>query len=121
LDIPDITAIPDDHLLCEPLYVGICGSDKRVYAGEMSAANYPRIPGHEVVARVVESRVARFSLGTIIAVDPYHNCGECYACGLGKPNACERNQTYGVQRDGLMREPLVLPSKRAITLPYHDA
>jgi threonine dehydrogenase-like Zn-dependent dehydrogenase len=35
-------------------------------------------------------------------VSPYTNCGLCPACRAGRPNCCQFNQTYGVQRDGVL-------------------
>ncbi|MBT9790909.1 hypothetical protein DXA59_09330 [Clostridium sp. OF03-18AA] len=37
------------------LYGGICGSDLGTYRGNLPYVSYPRIPGHEFSARVVEA------------------------------------------------------------------
>ena len=36
------------------------------------------------------------------------------ACRNGRPNACEFNETLGVQRDGAMREFFVIPWQKVI-------
>jgi len=47
-------------------------------------------------------------------VNPYTNCGKCASCRNGRVNACEHNETLGVQRWGAMRELLVLPWEKVI-------
>jgi len=69
---------------------------------------YPRILGHEIAATVLEGSV-RFSAGTRVTVSPYTNCGRCPSCRRGRANACQFNQTLGVQRDGAMTELLRVP------------
>ena len=111
----------DGELLCRPLRIGLCGTDRLVYAGEMPAAIFPRVPGHEVVAEVLEDRSSRgLAAGTRIVVDPYKNCGSCHACRVGRPNCCRLNQTLGVQRDGIMREHFTLDADRAHCLPQDE-
>ena len=61
----------------------------------------PVIPGHEVGA-VIEAVgpdvPAGFEPGMSVTVNPYTNCGTCAACRNGRVNACEHNETFGVQR-----------------------
>ena len=40
--------------LLKLLYGGICGSDLGTYRGTFAYASYPRIPGHEFSAEIVE-------------------------------------------------------------------
>src|SRR5512146_550940 len=81
--------VPNEELV-EPLYVGLCGSDKQLWRGNMPLASYPRVPGHEVVVRGA-------GFGAAI-VNPYTACGQCTPCRRKRENTCERNQTLGVQR-----------------------
>src|SRR6185369_7423716 len=73
---------------------------------------YPRIPGHEV-AGVISAKGSSvpesLELGGRCTVSPYSHCGSCPACRQGRFNTCQFNQTLGVQRDGAMKERLVLP------------
>lgn len=109
------------ELLCRPLRIGLCGTDRLIYAGAMPAAPFPRVPGHEVVAEVLEDRsLSGIKPGTKIVADPYKNCGVCHACKCGRPNCCRSNQTLGVQRDGIMREIFTLDATRAYVLPEDD-
>ncbi len=102
---------PEDVLL-KVLTVGLCGSDLNSYLGKNPLVSYPRIPGHEISAQIVEtgSEVpSEYSPGALVTVVPYTNCGQCSACIKGRPNACRNNQTLGVQREGAITEYLTAP------------
>ena len=77
----------------------------------------PVIPGHEVGAVIekVGSKVPdALKPGMVVTVNPYTNCGNCASCRNGRVNACEHNETLGVQRDGSMRERIALPWEKII-------
>ena len=77
----------------------------------------PVIPGHEVGATIeaVGTDVpAGFMADMPVTVNPYTNCGTCAACRNGRVNACEHNETFGVQRNGAMSEYLSLPWQKVI-------
>jgi len=44
-----------------------------------------------------------------VALCPYTSCGKCASCRRGRSNACQFNRTLGVQRDGALREFIVMP------------
>ena len=50
--------------------------------------------------------------GTDVALSPYTSCGKCASCRRGRPNACQFNQTLGVQRDGALTEFIVMPREK---------
>ncbi len=75
---------------------------------------FPRIPGHEVAATVVEGATG-LPAGTTVTVSPYTECGVCPSCRRGRVNACQHNQTMGVQRDGAMTEYISVPRARVFT------
>ncbi|MBB6218521.1 2-desacetyl-2-hydroxyethyl bacteriochlorophyllide A dehydrogenase [Anaerosolibacter carboniphilus] len=95
-------------------YCGICGSDIATYTGNQPFATYPRIPGHEFSAEIVEIEANDFGLekGMIVTANPYFNCGNCYSCQRGQVNCCESNETMGVQRDGSFAEYITMPIER---------
>lgn len=98
-------------------YVGFCGSDLNTYLGRNPMVKLPVIPGHEVgaVIEAVGSEVPEgLKPGMVVTVNPYTNCGKCASCRNGRPNACQHNETLGVQRNGAMRERLVLPWEKVI-------
>ncbi|MDO4363072.1 MAG: zinc-binding alcohol dehydrogenase family protein [Clostridia bacterium] len=102
--------------LLKVLYCGICGADVASYTGNQPFTTYPRIPGHEFSAQIVEipENDKGFKSGDIVTCNPYFNCGECYACKRGIVNACHDNQTMGVQRDGSFQEYITMPIDRII-------
>ena len=102
--------------LLKVLYCGICGADVASYTGNQPFTTYPRIPGHEFSAQIIEipENDKGLKVGDIVTCNPYFNCGECYACKRGIVNACHDNQTMGVQRDGSFQEYITMPIERII-------
>lgn len=100
--------------LLKVLYGGICGSDLGSYRGTFAYFEYPRIPGHEFAAEIVEIDENEQGLkpGMIVTCNPYFNCGHCYSCQRGIVNACMGNQTMGAQRDGAFCEYITMPIER---------
>ena len=105
---PDRTA---GGLLLRVEMVGLCGTDLNSYRGKNALITYPRLIGHEIAATVLEGSTA-VPVGTRVVVSPYTHCGQCAACLRGRVNACQFNQTFGVQRDGAMTEFLSVPESK---------
>jgi 2-desacetyl-2-hydroxyethyl bacteriochlorophyllide A dehydrogenase len=104
----------DGGVLLKVRMVGLCGSDLNSFRGLNPMVSYPRIPGHEVSATIVQSNHGEGGLpvGTDVALYPYTNCGQCASCRRGRPNACQHNQTLGVQRDGALTEYIAMPPEK---------
>ncbi|MBE6905808.1 MAG: zinc-binding alcohol dehydrogenase family protein [Ruminococcaceae bacterium] len=100
--------------LLKLLYGGICGSDLGSYRGTFAYFSYPRIPGHEFSAEIIEigPNEQGFKPGMIVTCNPYFNCGHCYSCRRGLVNCCTDNQTMGVQREGAFAEYITMPVER---------
>jgi L-galactonate 5-dehydrogenase len=97
--------IGNGEVLLKIRLIGFCGTDLNTFRGKNPLASYPRIPGHEIAATILEvgSEVpAALSIGRNVAVLPYNHCGRCASCLRQRPNACLNNQTLGVQRDGAL-------------------
>lgn len=106
-----------DEVLVRMEYLGFCGSDLNTYMGRNPMVKLPVIPGHEigaVVEKVGESVPDIIRPGMTVTVNPYTNCGKCPSCRNGRVNACQFNETLGVQRNGAMREKMVLPWTKII-------
>ncbi len=90
--------------------MGICGTDISGYLGKMPFFSYPRIPGHELGVEVlaVADDVTGIQPGDRCSVEPYMNCGTCYACRSGHPNCCESLEVIGVMVDGGLCEQFVI-------------
>lgn len=108
--------INDGESLLKVLYCGICGADVASFTGNQPFTTYPRIPGHEFSAQIVEipENDRGLKKGDVVTCNPYFNCGECYSCRRGIVNACTDNQTMGVQRDGSFQEYITMPVDRII-------
>ncbi len=96
------------------LYGGICGSDLGSYKGTYAYVDYPRIPGHELSAEIVDidENHPYLKKGMVVTVNPYINCGHCYSCRRGMVNCCEDNHTLGCQIDGAFREYFTISQER---------
>jgi threonine dehydrogenase-like Zn-dependent dehydrogenase len=94
--------------------VGLCGSDLNSYRGRNPMVQFPRIPGHEIAATIVEgdSSLPGLASGVNVTMSPYTNCGQCASCLRGRPNACAFNETLGVQRDGALTEYIRMPAEK---------
>lgn len=108
------------YVLLKIGYVGFCGSDLNTFRGLNPLVKMPIIPGHEigaVVEAVADDVPSGLQPGMHATVNPYTSCGHCPACRNSRPNACEFNQTFGVQRDGAMSEYLLVPWEKVIADP----
>ena len=109
--------VGSEEVLLRINYVGFCGSDLNTFLGRNPMVTMPVIPGHEVSATIVGVGAAvpeTLKVGMNVTVDPYSNCGHCASCRHERANACEHNETLGVQRNGAMREFLVMPWQKII-------
>ena len=116
IELPEPVAGPGEILL-RLHYVGFCGSDLNTWRGRNAMAKPDVIPGHEigaVIAAVGQDVPAGFRPGQVVTANPYTSCGNCASCRTGRYNACEHNETLGVQRDGAMRGYIALPWQKII-------
>ncbi len=94
-------------------WVGVCGTDVRIHKGEHSAyAGVPgRVPGHEIVGRVVETGPgAAVQAAGLVFVAPNIGCGTCPQCVSGNENLCPTTDGIGITLDGGFAESLVIPA-----------
>ena len=109
--------IHPDEVLLKIAYVGFCGSDLNTFLGRNPLVQFPIIPGHEIGAIIEEVGTevpSHLKKGMTVTVNPYTNCGKCSSCKARKENACEHNETLGVQRNGVMCEYAALPWSKII-------
>ena len=117
IDIEKPQAPAKGEILLRLSYVGFCGSDINTFMGRNSMALNPVIPGHEVgavIEAVGEGVPEGLKPGMTVTCNPYTNCGKCASCRNQRVNACQHNETLGVQRDGAMREYITLPWEKVI-------
>jgi L-iditol 2-dehydrogenase len=100
---------------------GICATDlKIVEAKEVKLAGSrlreigtPRIPGHELVGKVVEvgCEVTAYNTGDRVAIAPSIPCGKCYYCRRGMFEMCDHLIVVGYDIDGGFAEFMNVPSR----------
>ena len=105
------------EILLKLHYVGFCGSDINTFMGRNSMALNPVIPGHEigaVIEAVGDCVPEGYKPGMVVTCNPYTNCGKCASCRNQRVNACQHNETLGVQRNGAMMEYIIMPWEKVI-------
>lgn len=110
IDIEPPGAPAAGQVLVKSHRMGICGTDYSGYLGKMPFFSYPRIPGHELGVEVLDvgPGVTNVAAGDRCSVEPYMNCGNCYACRKGNSNCCESLKVIGVMVDGGLCERMLI-------------
>lgn len=114
IDIPEPNPPGPGEALIKTYRMGVCGTDISSYLGKFPFFDYPRIPGHELGVEVlaVGADVSSIKPGDRCSVEPYMNCGRCYACRKGYTNCCENLEVIGVMCDGGLCDQLVVPASK---------
>jgi threonine dehydrogenase-like Zn-dependent dehydrogenase len=108
------------EILLQPRLIGLCGTDLSTFRGKNPLVSYPRIPGHEIAATIIEigpEVPPEFRPGLNVTLYPNTSCGACASCKRGRKNACKFNQTLGVQRDGAMVGLFTIPWQKVVEAP----
>ena len=102
IDAPQPDPPASGQVLVRSHVMGICGTDVSCYLGKFPFFDYPRIPGHELGVEVigVGASVENVAVGDRCSVEPYINCGTCYACRRGASNCCANLKVVGVMMNG---------------------
>lgn len=86
-----------DDVVIEILFCGVCHSDIHNSRNDWGGAQYPMVPGHEIVGLVksVGSNVTRFKAGDQVGVGcMVDSCQHCKACAADLEQYCENGATY---------------------------
>lgn len=87
-------------------YCGVCHSDIHQARNEWGISNFPMVPGHEIVGKVIKvgDKVSKFKVGEIVGVGCFvDSCRNCSSCKQGNEQYCEvgMHQTYNaLEKDG---------------------
>ena len=98
---------------------GVCRTDLHLADADLPA-RAGRVPGHEVVGRVVArgSRAARFVVGDRIGIAWLRRtCETCQWCRTGRENLCRASEYTGWDADGGFAEYATVPEAYAYRLP----
>jgi alcohol dehydrogenase, propanol-preferring len=98
---------------------GVCRTDLHIVDGEVRAASYPVVPGHQIVATVLDAGPeadhapgARVGVPWLGWVD-----GTCRFCQSDRENLCLEARFTGLDRDGGYAEKAVADSRFVFPLP----
>jgi propanol-preferring alcohol dehydrogenase len=112
----------DGQVLLEIAACGICRTDLHIVDGELTEPKLPLVPGHQIVARVVEGG-ERFTPGQRVGV-PWLGWtdGSCRYCRSGRENLCDNARFTGYDIDGGYAERAVADERFCFPLPdgYED-
>jgi L-iditol 2-dehydrogenase len=104
-----------------PAYVGICGTDLELLAGEVDPAyvRYPLVPGHEWsgVVTATGSGVSGIQAGQRVIAEGIIPCRVCARCIRGETNLCEIYDELGFTRPGAAAGQVIVPAQVVHVLP----
>jgi alcohol dehydrogenase (NADP+) len=86
---------PND-IAMDVLYTGICHTDLHQSRNDWGWAEYPMVPGHEIVGRVIEvgTQAHRYRIGDAVAVGcMVDSCLTCDQCRKGEEQLCRKGAT----------------------------
>jgi propanol-preferring alcohol dehydrogenase len=109
-----------DEVLVRVLACGVCRTDLHLGDGDLPARAPLRVPGHEVVGRVVAGgeQSRRFTPGERVGIAWLRRtCGTCRVCRTGRENLCPTSEYTGWDADGGFAEYAVVPEAFAYRLP----
>lgn len=90
-------ALGSSDVQIDILYCGVCHSDIHTAREEWGKSQYPVVPGHEIVGKVigVGSDVTRFKIGDSVGVGCLvDSCQHCDSCSEGLEQYCENGATF---------------------------
>jgi L-gulonate 5-dehydrogenase len=109
----------DGEALVRIHHVTLCGTDLHIWEDDY-ATDLPIIQGHEfagVIEKLGGGADGKWAVGDRVAVSPMFYCGDCYACGIGRVNACRRMSVYGCYEDGSLVEAMAIPVGKLCRIP----
>ncbi|KAL0486416.1 alcohol dehydrogenase (NADP+) [Acrasis kona] len=87
----------DDDVLLDVLYAGICHSDIHQVKNEWGNSQYPMVPGHEILGRVVRvgSKATKLKEGDLAGIGcMVDSCKKCKFCESGDEHVCVDTPVY---------------------------
>lgn len=85
-------ALDVDDVALEVLHCGVCHSDVHLMDNDWKISQYPLVPGHEILGRVIAvgAAVKNLHVGDIAGVGwQSSSCGHCRECVSGNENFCD--------------------------------
>lgn len=108
-----------EQVLIEVEACGVCGADLGDI--ERPAAPLPRVPGHEVVGRIVAlgaDTSSRWKIGQRVGVGRLGgHCGHCESCRRGRFQLCPNQPIVGADCDGGYAELMLARQTGLVAIP----
>ena len=101
----------EGEVLLQIAACGICGGDARSYFQGDANTGTRRIPGHEMVGIVAETRNPDYRAGERIALAADVHCGECWFCQRELFNLCDNHRVLGKHMNGGLADYMLLTQK----------
>lgn len=101
-------------------HCGICHSDLHLVDNDWGLSQYPFIPGHEIIGRIIDvgSGVKTLKLDQRVGVGWQSNsCGVCEWCLQGKENLCAESEGTCVHRNGGYANAVRVNTRFVIPIP----
>jgi D-arabinose 1-dehydrogenase-like Zn-dependent alcohol dehydrogenase len=98
---------------------GVCGTDVKLWRGDLPDTQLPLVPGHET-AGVVEACGPGGGVepGTRVVIFHHLFCGDCPRCRAGSENLCVRLRgRVGFDHPGGWADYLVVPTRNLVSIP----
>jgi alcohol dehydrogenase (NADP+) len=90
-------ALKDNDIEVEILYAGICHSDIHTINEDWGPNQYPVVPGHEIVGKVIAvgANADKFDVGDHVGIGcMVDSCGECVNCKNDREQNCLNGTTF---------------------------
>ncbi len=118
-DLP-IPPCQDDEVLIQVSACGVCHTEIDEIEGRTPPNQFPMIPGHQVVGRVIEvgKPANEHLLGKRVGVAwIFSSCGSCEYCLTGRENLCSQFRATGRDAHGGYAEFMTAPASYVYPIP----
>jgi uncharacterized zinc-type alcohol dehydrogenase-like protein len=116
----ELPSLAHDDVRIAVEYCGICHSDISMIDNAWGISQYPLVPGHEIIGKVVEvgSQVKTHAVGDTVGVG-WHSryCNKCCECLNGDQNLCANHQATIVGHYGGFSDMVQAQATSVIKIP----
>ena len=109
-----------NQVVIEVKRCGICGTDLHGTEDHEGALAIGTVPGHEYVGEIVAAGPnvdSKWKTGSKVTGIPFHTCGDCIPCRLGRPWQCAKISIVGMQEPGGFADYVCVDTHNSIILP----
>ena len=112
----------DDQVEISVEHCGICHSDLSMLNNEWGMTQYPFVPGHEIVGKIVSvgSKVKSLKVGQTVGLGWHSSyCMSCSACHGGDHNLCHTAEGTIIGRHGGFADKVRADASSVVPLPQN--